>query len=259
MSKMMFKLLKFLIKSHFTCKTQSFPVFSCIIAAWLKVDNSLLESSAAGVCYRSSMDLGAVRKRSRLVEWDSFVEGNVVDKEWLKVEEGYLPLRIRGIPILQLQTGLQKFMNEKNIQQCPTCRQGIEKKKGCDHMTCKCGAQFCYICGADYLGPRGIFAVGNHVHEKFCKHYRAFPWFQIRKVINELFNMTIAINCLVGASHILQVAQSQSVIQDDRSPHFCFCWLSVWTTNQFWCVDWHEKWHDRTWDHASTNKSGREP
>jgi len=26
---------------------------------------------------------------------------------------------------------------------CPNCRQGIEKNNGCDHMTCRCGREFC--------------------------------------------------------------------------------------------------------------------
>ena len=26
----------------------------------------------------------------------------------------------------------------------------IEKNQGCNHMTCQCGYQFCYVCGADW-------------------------------------------------------------------------------------------------------------
>lgn len=140
-----------------------------------QVDNSVLRSSSSGVIYRSSPELGAIRAGSPVARFGSFVEGRILSKKWLKAEGGYLPLRIRGAPILELQAGLKKLMNEKNIKQCPGCRQGIEKRRGCDHMTCKCGAQFCYICGADYLGPSGIFAVGNHVHAESCRHYRPFP------------------------------------------------------------------------------------
>ena len=33
-------------------------------------------------------------------------------------------------------------------QRCPDCRNLVEKSAACDHMTCRCGARFCYNCGA---------------------------------------------------------------------------------------------------------------
>mmetsp|Transcript_7437 Transcript_7437/g.11109 ORF Transcript_7437/g.11109 Transcript_7437/m.11109 type:complete len:496 (-) Transcript_7437:2436-3923(-) len=29
---------------------------------------------------------------------------------------------------------------------CPNCRQPVEKAQGCNHVTCRCGAQWCYLC-----------------------------------------------------------------------------------------------------------------
>ncbi|KAI1129450.1 hypothetical protein F5Y10DRAFT_238273 [Nemania abortiva] len=31
---------------------------------------------------------------------------------------------------------------------CPRCNNMVERRSGCDHMTCRCGGQFCYICGS---------------------------------------------------------------------------------------------------------------
>ncbi|KAK8051665.1 ibr finger domain protein [Apiospora rasikravindrae] len=35
-------------------------------------------------------------------------------------------------------------------QRCPKCRTMVELDVGCNHMTCRCGAQFCYVCGATW-------------------------------------------------------------------------------------------------------------
>jgi hypothetical protein len=44
-------------------------------------------------------------------------------------------------------------------------------------MTCRppagCGAQFCWHCRADYLGPGGILAVGNIAHHPACRYHWA--------------------------------------------------------------------------------------
>ena len=39
---------------------------------------------------------------------------------------------------------------QKNTKQCPRCKNAIEKNKGCNHMTCKCGYEFCWLCMQPY-------------------------------------------------------------------------------------------------------------
>lgn len=36
------------------------------------------------------------------------------------------------------------------MRKCPKCVHWIEKSSGCNHMTCKCGYEFCYSCGKSY-------------------------------------------------------------------------------------------------------------
>ena len=36
----------------------------------------------------------------------------------------------------------------KKWTRCTKCRYVLERIDGCDHMTCKCGAQFCFQCGS---------------------------------------------------------------------------------------------------------------
>ena len=73
------------------------------------------------------------------------------------------------------EVGLLQYLNSSAVRRCPKCRHGIEKNDGCDHITCKkeaggCGAEFCWLCAADYNGPNGIRAIGNSAHAKSCQY-----------------------------------------------------------------------------------------
>mmetsp|Transcript_15593 Transcript_15593/g.28354 ORF Transcript_15593/g.28354 Transcript_15593/m.28354 type:complete len:254 (+) Transcript_15593:547-1308(+) len=41
-------------------------------------------------------------------------------------------------------------VSEFSYKQCPKCLFYVEKNQGCNHMTCRCGFQFCYACGGVY-------------------------------------------------------------------------------------------------------------
>ena len=66
--------------------------------------------------------------------------------------------------------------SRRPIVRCPSCKIKIQKEKGCDHMKCRCGAEFCYGCRAYYLsaqteGWQGFLTVR---HEKTCHRYADF-------------------------------------------------------------------------------------
>ncbi|GFR46017.1 hypothetical protein Agub_g7496 [Astrephomene gubernaculifera] len=41
-------------------------------------------------------------------------------------------------------------------QPCPDCHMMVERSEGCNHMRCRCGAEFCYACGALYDSRTGL-------------------------------------------------------------------------------------------------------
>lgn len=71
------------------------------------------------------------------------------------------------------ETHFVENRSERPIVGCPSCQAKIQKTEGCDHMECRCGAEFCYGCQAYYLSARtegwqGFLAVQ---HETTCSHY----------------------------------------------------------------------------------------
>lgn len=43
----------------------------------------------------------------------------------------------------------------KSTRRCPDCGVFLERTEGCNHMTCTCGAQFCYMCLQNYSSHNG--------------------------------------------------------------------------------------------------------
>ncbi|XP_059640288.1 E3 ubiquitin-protein ligase RSL1-like [Cornus florida] len=50
---------------------------------------------------------------------------------------------------------VRELAREKNWMKCPHCNYYVEKTEGCIHMTCRCGFQFCYACGATWTQTHG--------------------------------------------------------------------------------------------------------
>jgi hypothetical protein len=50
----------------------------------------------------------------------------------------------------QLDDKFQQWKSKRPVKRCPACRRFIHKLKGCNHVTCACGYEFCWICGGKY-------------------------------------------------------------------------------------------------------------
>lgn len=54
---------------------------------------------------------------------------------------------------------------------CPKCHVKIHKYEGCNHMTCRCKIEFCYVCVNEYeKDPYGHYMVTEH-HRGTCPQY----------------------------------------------------------------------------------------
>ncbi|GKV09662.1 hypothetical protein SLEP1_g21124 [Rubroshorea leprosula] len=50
---------------------------------------------------------------------------------------------------------LRSLAKEKKWGRCPRCKYYVERTEGCPHITCRCGFQFCYLCGAEWTEDHG--------------------------------------------------------------------------------------------------------
>ena len=46
-------------------------------------------------------------------------------------------------------------LKDLHMQKCTKCNFWVERSAGCDHMSCRCGHQFCYKCGAEWGSCHG--------------------------------------------------------------------------------------------------------
>ena len=46
---------------------------------------------------------------------------------------------------------MARLLSKKHrLKKCPNCKMIVQKSKGCDHMTCYCSFEFCYLCNEVY-------------------------------------------------------------------------------------------------------------
>ena len=56
--------------------------------------------------------------------------------------------------------------------ECPGCRSPVQKSSGCNHMTCRCGVEFCYHCGSEYQrDEHGHYMVTEHYQSGRCRQF----------------------------------------------------------------------------------------
>mmetsp|Transcript_12605 Transcript_12605/g.29433 ORF Transcript_12605/g.29433 Transcript_12605/m.29433 type:complete len:158 (-) Transcript_12605:428-901(-) len=63
--------------------------------------------------------------------------------------------------ILRTQEKPSEHWKQRNAKKCPGCKTPIEKNEGCNHMSCTCGTDFCWLCGKRTDDYEAHFAIWN--------------------------------------------------------------------------------------------------
>lgn len=64
---------------------------------------------------------------------------------------------------------LEKLAKEKKYKKCPRCQIFVERISGCNHVKCRCGMHFCYLCGKDIR--KEMYRHFNKDHVMFSKKH----------------------------------------------------------------------------------------
>ncbi|CZR69112.1 related to RING finger protein Dorfin [Phialocephala subalpina] len=60
------------------------------------------------------------------------------------------------------------LLAKEHAQVCPNCGNGVSRTEGCDHMTCRCGHEWCYLCGTSYENMKRL---GDEAHAPTCMYH----------------------------------------------------------------------------------------
>lgn len=56
----------------------------------------------------------------------------------------------------------------KDSRICPKCQECVVRSEGCDHMQCRCGKSWCYLCGVNW---ENIIRLGRTAHGRNCPNH----------------------------------------------------------------------------------------
>nr|Q9LVW9.2 PUTATIVE PSEUDOGENE: RecName: Full=Putative E3 ubiquitin-protein ligase ARI4; AltName: Full=ARIADNE-like protein ARI4; AltName: Full=Protein ariadne homolog 4; AltName: Full=RING-type E3 ubiquitin transferase ARI4 [Arabidopsis thaliana] len=73
-----------------------------------------------------------------------------------------------------------------NTKLCPKCSKPIQKRDGCNHMTCKCGQHFCWLCGQATGRDHSYSSIAGHS----CGRYKEEKVRQLERAQRDLDRYT---------------------------------------------------------------------
>lgn len=73
---------------------------------------------------------------------------------------------------LKVERSLPPYTSALRIKQCPRCSRVIELSEACNHMTCACGHEFCFICLLGWDGGHDCPTYGDPTYDEQGRDWR---------------------------------------------------------------------------------------
>ena len=66
---------------------------------------------------------------------------------------------------------LEAWAKKAGAKRCAKCKFFVQKGSGCNHMTCRCGYEFCYVCGGKYKECECVKKLQSNRHFRNAESY----------------------------------------------------------------------------------------
>ena len=121
----------------------------------------------AAMVHRVFPDVDANRERAIQILHEvetMYARGDVARRGDTPYHRWVLEEAQRRIGLWADAEALERFVaaSQGVIRECPSCGMRIEKNSGCNHMTCTCGAHFCWQCGMEFADAGETY---EHLHD----------------------------------------------------------------------------------------------
>ncbi|KAH8681344.1 hypothetical protein BX600DRAFT_376022 [Xylariales sp. PMI_506] len=83
--------------------------------------------------------------------------------------------RSRDCPRDEATSEILRQAKENGWQRCYSCKTMVELKEGCNHMICRCGSEFCMICGAKWKSCECPWFNYDQLDEDRLDHHMQIP------------------------------------------------------------------------------------
>ena len=87
-------------------------------------------------------------KICRKEDCDGFLNTDSLKNECEICKESHCPKCLEVTHKGRCDKSTARVLEKKyKLKHCPNCKMVVQKNTGCDHITCHCSYEFCYLCG----------------------------------------------------------------------------------------------------------------
>ncbi|VVB16683.1 unnamed protein product [Arabis nemorensis] len=120
---------------------------------------------------------------------------------------------------------LKSLAKLKGWRQCGKCQHMIERTSGCKHITCRCGNQFCYKCGAKWRSNSHQCGISDRLQNEVPRPQGRISWFQhvVPLAIDVMFcGLVVVVIMAFGDVELLCKGKSEAAPEPniERGPSF---------------------------------------